>query len=124
MQAAAQNRERPTSWASTVRRTVQATFVINALLAAVVALLVTPVWFAKFDMGDAIGLKAFLAAIIGGFNQMRGALLGGVLLGVLENLAAAYVSPAYRDAVALSLFVVVILVRPEGLLGRAAERTV
>jgi branched-chain amino acid transport system permease protein len=124
MQAAAQNREAAHVLGIDVRRTVQATFVINALLAAVVALLVTPVWFAKFDMGDAIGLKAFLAAIIGGFNQVRGALLGGVLLGVLENLAAAYVSPAYRDAVALALFVVVILVRPEGLLGRATERTV
>jgi branched-chain amino acid transport system permease protein len=124
MQACAQNRDAAHVLGIDVDRMILATFVINALLATCVALLVTPVWFAKFDMGDAIGLKAFFAAIIGGFNQMRGALLGGVLLGVLENLAAAYVSPAYKDAVALVLFVAVILFRPEGLLGRAEERTV
>jgi branched-chain amino acid transport system permease protein len=124
MQASAQNRDAAHVLGVDVRRMTLATFVINALLATCVALLVTPVWFARFDMGDTIGLKAFFAAIIGGFNQMRGALLGGVLLGVLENLAAAYVSAAYKDAVALLLFVVVILWRPQGLLGRAEERTV
>ena len=124
MQACAQHPDAAHVLGIDVGRMILATFVINAVLAACVALLVAPVWFAKFDMGDAIGLKAFFAAIIGGFNQMRGALLGGVLLGVLENLAAAYVSPAYKDGVALVLFVAVILLRPEGLLGRAEERTV
>ena len=52
-------------------------FLINAVLAVVAALLVTPTYLAKFDMGDSIGQKAFFAAIIGGFNQTRGALLGG-----------------------------------------------
>ena len=60
------------------------------------------------------GTKAFFAAIIGGFNQTRGALLGGVLIGVLENLVGFYVSPAYKEGVALMLFLVVILFRPEG----------
>ena len=63
-------------------------------------------------------------AIIGGFNQTRGALLGGVLIGVLENLVGFYVSPAYKEGVALMLFLVVILFRPEGLLGKAEERKV
>ncbi|TMG79277.1 MAG: branched-chain amino acid ABC transporter permease, partial [Betaproteobacteria bacterium] len=99
-------------------------FLINALLAAVTALLVTPTYLAKFDMGDIIGLKAFYAAIIGGFNQTRGALLGGVLVGVLENLTGAYLSPAYKEGVALMLFLVVILFKPEGLLGKAEERKV
>ena len=89
-------------------------FLINAVLAVVAALLVTPTYLAKFDMGDSIGQKAFFAAIIGGFNQTRGALLGGVLIGVLENLVGFYVSPAYKEGVALVLFLVVILFRPEG----------
>ena len=55
---------------------------------------------------------------------LRGALLGGVLIGVLENLVGFYVSPAYKEGVALMLFLVVILVRPEGLLGKAEERKV
>jgi branched-chain amino acid transport system permease protein len=124
MQAVAQNTESATVLGIDVKRMVLYVFLINALLAAVAALLVTPAYLAKFDMGDIIGLKAFYAAIIGGFNQTRGALLGGVLVGVLENLVGAYVSPAYKEGVALMLFLVVILFRPEGLLGKVEERKV
>ena len=124
MQAVAQNTEAATVLGINVKRMVLYVFLINALLAAVTALLVTPTYLAKFDMGDIIGLKAFYAAIIGGFNQTRGALLGGVLVGVLENLTGAYLSPAYKEGVALMLFLVVILFKPEGLLGKAEERKV
>ena len=75
-------------------------------------------------MGDSIGLKAFFAAIIGGFNQVRGAIVGGLILGVLDNFSAAYISAQYRGAIPLIILVVVILVRPQGLLGRVEERTV
>ena len=71
-----------------------------------------------------LGNKAFFAAIIGGFNNSRGALLGGVIVGVCENLAAAYISPAYKDAVALVIFMLVILFKPQGLLGKKVERKV
>ena len=74
------------------------TFAINALLACAAALLVTPTYLAKFDMGEPLGNKAFFAAIIGGFNNSRGAILGGLIVGVSENLAAAYISPTYKDA--------------------------
>jgi branched-chain amino acid transport system permease protein len=124
MQAVAQNTEAATVLGINVKRMILYVFLINALLAAVAALLVTPTYLAKFDMGDVIGLKAFYAAIIGGFNQTRGALLGGVLVGILENLVGAYVSSAYKEGVALMLFLVVILFRPEGLLGKAEERKV
>jgi branched-chain amino acid transport system permease protein len=124
MQAVAQNTDAAEVLGIDVKRMILYTFAINAILAAVAALLVTPTYLAKFDMGDSIGLKAFYAAIIGGFNQTRGALLGGVLVGVLENLTGAYLSPAYKEGVALMLFLVVILFRPEGLLGRSEERKV
>ncbi|MDA8258252.1 MAG: branched-chain amino acid ABC transporter permease [Betaproteobacteria bacterium] len=124
MQAVAQNTEGATVLGIDVKRMVLYTFVINAILATVAALLVTPTYLAKFDMGDSISLKAFYAAIIGGFNETRGALLGGVLVGVLENLVGAYISPAYKEGVALVLFLVVILFRPEGLLGKTEERKV
>ncbi|HET7031952.1 MAG TPA: branched-chain amino acid ABC transporter permease, partial [Casimicrobiaceae bacterium] len=93
MQAVAQNPDAARVLGINVQRMVLYTFLINAVLAAVAALLVTPTYLAKFDMGDSIGQKAFFAAIIGGFNQTRGALLGGVLIGVLENLVGFYVSP-------------------------------
>ena len=124
MQAVAQNTDAARVLGINVKQMVLYTFLINAVLAVVAALLVTPTYLAKFDMGDSIGQKAFFAAIIGGFNQTRGALLGGVLIGVLENLVGFYVSPAYKEGVALMLFLVVILFRPEGLLGKAEERKV
>jgi branched-chain amino acid transport system permease protein len=124
MQAVAQNTDAARVLGIDVRRMVLYTFLINAVLAVVAALLVTPTYLAKFDMGDSIGPKAFFAAIIGGFNQTRGALLGGVLIGVLENVVGFYVSPAYKEGVALLLFLVVILFRPEGLLGKVEERKV
>jgi len=124
MQAVAQNTEAAKVLGIDVKRMVLYVFVINAVLAVVAALLVTPTYLAKFDMGDSIGQKAFFAAIIGGFNQTRGALLGGVLIGILENLVGYYVSPAYKEGVALVLFLLVILFKPEGLLGKSEERKV
>ena len=124
MQAVAQNTESATVLGINVPRMVFYTFAVNALLACAAALLVTPTYLAKFDMGESLGNKAFFAAIIGGFNNSRGALLGGLIVGVAENLAAAYVSPAYKDAVALVLFMVVILFKPEGLMGTKVMRKV
>ena len=124
MQACAQNTEAARVLGINVRRMTLYVFLINAALAAVAALLITPSYLAKFDMGETIGLKAFFAAIIGGFNQTRGALLGGVLIGVLENVVGFYVTPAYKEGVALVVFLLVILLRPEGLLGKAEERKV
>jgi branched-chain amino acid transport system permease protein len=124
MQAVAQNTESASVLGINVPRMIFYTFAINAVLACVAALLVTPVYLAKFDMGDSLGTKAFFAAIIGGFNNSRGALLGGLIVGVSENLAAAYISPSYKDAVALVVFMVVILFRPQGLLGKKEERKV
>lgn len=124
MQAVAQNTDSATVLGINVPRMILYTFAINALLACAAALLVTPTYLAKFDMGESLGSKAFFAAIIGGFNNSRGALLGGLIVGVCENLAAAYISPTYKDAVALVIFMLVILFKPQGLLGKKTERKV
>lgn len=124
MQAVAQNTESASVLGINVPRMIFYAFAINALLAVAAALLVTPTYLAKFDMGESLGTKAFFAAIIGGFNNSRGALLGGLIVGVCENLAAAYISPAYKDAVALLIFMIVILFKPQGLLGKKVERKV
>jgi branched-chain amino acid transport system permease protein len=124
MQAVAQNTESASVLGINVPRMIFYTFAINAVLAVAAAMLVTPTYLAKFDMGESLGTKAFFAAIIGGFNNSRGALLGGLIVGVAENLAAAYISPAYKDAVALVIFMVVILFKPQGLLGKKEERKV
>jgi branched-chain amino acid transport system permease protein len=124
MQAVAQNTDTATVLGIDVPRMIFYTFAVNAVLACATAVLITPAYFAKFDMGESLGTKAFFAAIIGGFNNSRGALLGGLTVGVCENLAAAYISPAYRDAVALAIFMVVILLKPHGLMGKPVERKV
>src|SRR5574343_1463392 len=124
MQAVAQNTESASVLGINVPRMIFYTFAINAVLAAAAALLVAPPYLAKVDMGEGLGNKAFFAAIIGCFNNSRGALLGGIIVGVCENLAAAYISPAYKDAVALVIFMAVILFKPQGLLGKKVERKV
>ena len=124
MQAVAQNPDTAAILGINVQRMISLAFLINAGLVTVAAVLVTPIYLAKWDNGIAIGLTAFIAAIIGGFNQVRGAILGGVLVGVLENFSAFYISTEYRAAFPLILLIAVILFRPYGLLGRPEERTV
>ena len=124
MQATAQNPTLARILGVPVRRMVLYTFLINAVLVAIASVLISPIYLAKFTNGETLGMAAFLAAIIGGFNQVRGAILGGIILGVLDNLSAAYVSSQYRAAFPLIILIAVILWRPQGLLGRLEERTV
>ncbi len=124
MQATAQNPAVARLLGIRVERMILYTFLINAGLVWIAALLVTPIYLAKFTNGEWLGLYAFIAALIGGFNQVRGAILGGLLLGLVDNFCAAYLSSQYRLAIPLLLLIVVILVRPQGLLGRIEERTV
>ncbi len=124
MQATAQNPGVALILGIPVARMVMLTFAINAGLAVLASVLISPIYLAKFSNGDVIGLFAFIAAIVGGFNQVRGALAGGLIVGVVDSLAAAYISSSYRLAVPLVLLVVIILVKPEGLFGRREERRV
>jgi branched-chain amino acid transport system permease protein len=124
MQATAQNPTVARILGVNVQRMVLYTFLINGALAAMASLLISPIYLAKFSSGETLGLVAFVAAIVGGFNQVRGAIVGGFLVGIVDNLVAAYVSSTYRQAVPLALLVLIILLRPQGLLGRAEERAV
>ena len=107
-----------------VKRMVLYTFLINAALASLASFMISPIYLAKFSNGETLGLIAFIAAIIGGFNKIRGALVGGLLIGVLDNLTATYVTAQYRAALPLLLLIVIILVRPQGILGTPEGRSV
>ena len=124
MQATAQNPALARILGIRVERMILYTFLINAGLVALASFLISPIYLAKFSNGETLGIVAFIAAIVGGFNQVRGAIVGGLLLGVLDNLVAAYWSAQYRGAIPLFLLIAVILFRPQGLLGRAEERSV
>ena len=121
MQAVAQNRTLASVLGINVSRLVTVTFMLNAALTAVAAILIAPIYLVKYDIGVALGLKAFYAAIIGGFNQIRGALLGGLLVGVVETYSAAYISSQFRDAFALVILIAVLMLKPEGLWGVKEE---
>ncbi len=108
-----------------VDRVIQGTFVLGSMLAAAAGVLVglsNP----KIDplMGLMPGVKAFVAAVLGGIGSIPGAMLGGLLLGVIETLVAGYLSSTYRDAIAFVVLVVILLYRPAGLLGRAEPEKV
>jgi branched-chain amino acid transport system permease protein len=77
----------------------------------------------SYDMGFSFGLKAFTAAILGGIGNIPGAMLGGILLGVIEALGAAYIAMAWKDAIAFAVLILILIVRPTGLLGeRVADK--
>ena len=105
-------------------RVIQLTFLIGGLLAGAAALLyMSKIGFIKFNGGFLLGVKAFTAAVLGGIGNLRGALLGGLVLGVTENFGAAFFGNAWKDVVAFVLLVLVLLFRPSGLLGESLGRS-
>jgi branched-chain amino acid transport system permease protein len=107
-----------------VNRVVAIVFLIGPALGGAAGLLVGLYYGqVNFTMGWIYGMKAFTAAILGGIGNIPGAMVGGLLLGVIEALGAAYVSIAWKDAIAFAVLIVILVVRPTGLLGeRVAEK--
>ncbi len=97
------------------------TFGISAGLACIAGALIAPLTYARPDMSASIGLKAFAAAILGGIGNLWGALLGGLILGIVEALGATYISSAYRDAFSFLVLFIVLFLKPTGLLNKKIE---
>lgn len=93
-------------------------YAIAGALGGLAGVLVTPITTLSYDVGVLLGLKGFAAAILGGFGSFPGAILGGLGLGLLESLSAGYLSSAYKDVVAFVVLLLVLFVRPKGLLGK------
>jgi len=102
-----------------IRRIYTATFAIGSGLAAAAGALLGPIFIAYPSMGDLASLKAFSVVILGGLGNIAGATVGGLVLGVAEELGAGYVSSGYRDAVGFVIIIAVLLLRPSGLIARA-----
>ncbi len=104
-----------------VNQVISVTFVIGSALAAVAGVMVTLYYgVVHFFMGYTAGLKAFTAAVLGGIGSIPGAMLGGVVLGLIENFGASYVSSVYKDAFAFLVLIITLIIRPSGLLGPKA----
>ncbi len=107
-----------------VDRIITFTFMIGSTLAAAAGVLVA-LQNPKIDpiMGLLPGLKAFVAAVLGGIGNIPGAVIGGLIMGIAEVMVTAYISPTYRDAIAFVLLIIILLVRPSGIMGeRTAEK--
>ena len=121
MRASAQDPVAARLMGVSVDRMITYTFAISAALGGAGGVLIAPVFFASFNMGE-IGLKAFVAATIGGLGSMPGAMLGGVVLGLVETFSAFWVSSEYRDAIAYGILILVLLFLPSGILGGRAQQ--
>jgi branched-chain amino acid transport system permease protein len=107
-----------------VDRMIFLSFTLSGALGAVAGIILTPVTTTSYDVGVMLGLKGFSAAILGGYGSMPGAVLGGFLLGVLESLGAGLISSEYKDALAFLILLIVLFLKPSGILGRGKLRRV
>jgi branched-chain amino acid transport system permease protein len=96
-------------------------FGIACALGGAAGILIAPINYVQVQMGIGILIKAFAAAVVGGFGSLPGAVLGGLLVGVVESLGAAFISGTYKDVYAFILLIVVMMVKPSGILGVAAK---
>ncbi len=130
MRATSQNAEVAGLMGVNVNTIISLTFVIGSALAAVAGIMVTAYYgLAHYDMGFMLGLKAFTAAVLGGIGNLRGAMFGGILLGIIESMGAGYLGTLtngvfgsnYQDVFAFFTLIGVLIFKPSGLLGKAGS---
>ena len=125
MLAVSEDRGAATLMGINVNRTIAITFAIGSALAAIAGVLLCSAYPSLTPYtGSMPGIKAFVAAVFGGIGSIPGALIGGVLLGVIENLTKAYISSQLSDAIVFSVLIIVLLVRPTGILGKKVSEKV
>ncbi len=123
IRAVAQDAETASLMGVNIDRVIVTTFLIGGFLGGVAGFLFGSITNVQNTMGFIPGVKAFTAAVLGGIGNVRGAMLGGLLLGLVENYGVACTDSAYRDVVAFSILVLVLLVRPSGILGERLGRS-
>ena len=108
-----------------VNRIISLTFAIGSALAAIAAVLLCATYPQVYPtLGSMPGIKAFTAAVFGGIGSIPGAFIGGIVMGVIENLSKAYISSQLADAIVFGVLIIVLLVRPTGLLGKNVQEKV
>jgi branched-chain amino acid transport system permease protein len=125
MRATAQDRTMASLVGINVDIIISATFVIGAGLAAVAGIMVAAYYgLVNYYIGYTAGIKAFTAAVLGGIGSIPGAMIGGIALGLIESAGAAYISSEYKDAYAFLILIVILLIKPSGMLGKTTEEKV
>lgn len=124
MRAAVQNMKAALLMGISNNRVSALSWIIGTLIGSVAGLLAAPVLFLDYNMMFMMILKAFAASVFGGLDSLPGAIIGGIILGVSENLIAGYIDPSLKDSLGFLLIVAILLIRPEGLFGRAMKKKV
>jgi branched-chain amino acid transport system permease protein len=123
IRSVAQDAEAASLMGVDIDQVITRTFILGGLLGGAAGFLFGIEFGVQYDMGFSAGTKAFTAAVLGGIGNVRGAVLGGLVLGVAENLGVSCVSSAWRDVIAFLILVLVLMVRPTGLLGERLGRS-
>lgn len=123
IRAVAQDAETASLMGVNIDRVISQAFVLGGLLGGAAGFLFGMSYGVVYTMGFTPALKAFTAAVLGGIGNIRGAVLGGLMLGVAENLPSGCINPSWRDVIAFGILVLVLLVRPTGLLGERLGRS-
>jgi len=125
MRATAQDRKMAMLVGIDINRIISVTFIIGSALAAIGGILIAShIGQINFYIGFIVGIKAFTAAVLGGIGSVPGAVLGGFILGCTESFATGYVSSDYEDVFAFALLVLILIFKPEGILGRSSSQKV
>jgi branched-chain amino acid transport system permease protein len=123
LRATAQNAEVAQLMGIRASRMIAITFVVSTLLTGIAGVLLAPIFLVDTEMGLNLILKAFIAVIIGGFGSVPGAVVGGILVGLLEILVAVFISSVYKDAIAFAVLIFFLIAFPQGIFGeQVAER--
>ena len=117
MQAVAQDAEVAQLMGANLTRMMIYTFAIAGMMAGAAGVMFGSLFFSFFEMGFVLGIKGFVAATLGGLGSLAGAMLGGILFGLIETFSAVYVSSAYKDAIGMVLLIAILLFLPSGLVG-------
>lgn len=124
IRAVAEDREMAAIMGVNVRRVIAVTFFVGSALGGAGGVLVG-LYYTQIDffMGYSAGLKAFTAAVLGGIGNIHGAMLGGIVLGLVESLAVTFINPAYKDVVAFVILILTLVFRPSGILGESVPES-
>jgi branched-chain amino acid transport system permease protein len=117
MRACAANRTAASLVGISVKTMVLLTFALSAGIGAVAGIIITPIALMNYDRGTMLAVKGFSVAVLGGLGSSVGAVLAGFIIGIMESLGAGFISSGYKDAIALVVLLLVLFIKPSGLLG-------